>query len=84
MNFAELATILRQRRIEKNISQQQMAEHIGVSRATINAFENARSADIGLRKVLKIIDYLGYEVAIRDKSPFPTFEELLREQTHGR
>jgi hypothetical protein len=25
---------------------------------------------------MKILDYLGKELAIRDKSPFPTFEEL--------
>jgi hypothetical protein len=41
--------------------------------------EKARSGDVGLRKVLKIIDYLGYEVNIKPKSSFPTLDEL-REQ----
>ncbi|MDS1309518.1 helix-turn-helix domain-containing protein [Marinobacter xiaoshiensis] len=57
-----------------------MAEHLGMSRATINALENGRSGDIGIRKVMKILDYLGKELNIRDKSPFPTFEELRDEQ----
>nr|WP_264754807.1 helix-turn-helix transcriptional regulator [Marinobacter sp. LV10R510-11A] len=62
------------------MSQQKMAEHLGISRATINALENGRSGDIGIKKVMKVLDYLGKELAIRDKSPFPTFEELRDEQ----
>lgn len=53
-----------------------MAKHLGISRATLNAFENHRAADIGLRKVILMLDYLGYEFNLREKSPFPTFEEL--------
>ena len=66
-------------RRSQHISQQQLANEIGVSRATVNALEKARSGDVGLRKVLKIIDYLGYEVNIKPKSSFPTLDEL-REQ----
>jgi len=29
--------------------------------------------------VMKMLDYLGYELAVRDKSPWPTLEELRRE-----
>lgn len=67
-------------RQEKGISQQKMADHLGISRATINALENGRSGDIGIRKVMKILDYLGKEMTIRDKSPFPTLEELRDER----
>jgi transcriptional regulator with XRE-family HTH domain len=57
-----------------------MADHLGISRATINALENGRSGDIGIRKVMKILDYLGKELTVRDKSPFPTLEELRDER----
>jgi hypothetical protein len=48
----------------------------GFSRATISALEKGRAGDDGVRKVMKILDYLGYEVVVREQSPFPTLEEL--------
>jgi hypothetical protein len=29
---------------------------------------------------MKILDYLGHELVVREKSPFPTLEELRDEQ----
>lgn len=66
-------------RREQNVSQQIMADHLGLSRATINALENGRSGDVGVRKIMKILDYLGHELAVREKSPFPTLDELRTE-----
>lgn len=76
MKFVELGQAIRFRRRELGVSQQLMAQQLGFSRATLNAFEIGRSADIGLKKVIAMLDYLGYELSLRDKSPFPTFEEL--------
>lgn len=63
-------------RQQKGYSQQQLADDLHLSRMTINSLENARAGDVGVRKVMKILDYLGYELALREKSPFPTLEEL--------
>ncbi len=60
----------------QKISQNTLCKDIGISRATLSSFENGRGVDIGLKKVLQIADYLGYQVDIRVNSPFPTFEEL--------
>ena len=80
MDFQTLGHEITAFRQQQGVSQQQMADHLGISRATINALENGRSGDIGIRKVMKILDYLGKELAIRDKSPFPTLEELSDER----
>jgi transcriptional regulator with XRE-family HTH domain len=80
MDFQTLGHDISRLRQQQGVSQQQMADHLGISRATINALENGRSGDIGIRKVMKILDYLGKELAIRDKSPFPTLEELRDER----
>ncbi|CBL46984.1 Hypothetical protein HDN1F_34010 [gamma proteobacterium HdN1] len=80
MDFYSLGQEARRLRTEKQITQQIMAEHLQISRATINAFETGRAGDVGIKKVIKIMDYLGYELSLRQKSPFPTFEELLDEQ----
>ena len=76
MDYQSLGQTLSTLRQQNGVSQQTLANHLDISRATINALENNRSGDIGIRKVMKILDYLGKELAIRDKSPFPTFEEL--------
>lgn len=76
MDFLELGQAVKSLRREKKISQQIMAEHLDISRTTLSAFENGRPGDIGLRKVILMLDYLGHEFSLREKSPFPTFEEL--------
>ncbi|WP_404418481.1 helix-turn-helix domain-containing protein [Marinospirillum sp.] len=80
MDFLELGGQIRALRREQGFSQQQLAEHLQISRVTLNSLETGRAGDVGVRKVIKVLDYLGHELAIREKSPFPTLEEL-REQT---
>lgn len=80
MDYQALGHTIASLRQQHGTSQQKMAEHLGISRATINALENGRSGDIGIKKVMKVLDYLGKELAIRDKSPFPTLEELRDER----
>lgn len=76
MDFKELGEQISELRGAKNISQQQVADAVGVSRATVNALETGRAGDVGIRKVLKILDYLGYDIRIKEKARFPTLEEL--------
>jgi len=76
MDFKEFGKEIATLRKQQNISQSQLAVDIGISRATISSFENGKGVDIGLRKVLQIVDYLGYEIELKEKSMFPTFEEL--------
>ena len=77
MDFYELGKELATLRKSKNISQQAISKNLNISRATISNFESGTSADIGLKKVLQIIDYLGYEINLKEKSPFPVFEEVV-------
>jgi len=80
MEFDELGLEVAKIRREQKISQQQLANDLGISRATISSFENGRGIDIGIKKVLAIVDYIGLEITLRDKSPFPTLEELMNER----
>lgn len=80
MEFDKLGLEVAKTRREQKISQQQLANDLGISRATISSFENGRGVDIGIKKVLAIVDYIGLEVTLRDKSPFPTLEELMNER----
>ena len=77
MDFDELGKELATLRKSKNISQQAISKDLNMSRATISNFESGTSSDIGLKKVLQIIDYLGYEINLKEKSPFPVFEDVV-------
>lgn len=76
MDFKEFGESIALMRKDKKISQGQMAKDLNISRATISSLENAKTVDIGIKKILQIIDYLGYELVFKEKSAFPTFEEL--------
>ena len=76
MDFKEFGNNISLLRKELNISQDILCKDIGISRATLSSFENGRGVDIGFKKVLQIADYLGYEISMKTKSQFPTFEEL--------
>lgn len=77
MDFQELAKELALLRKIRNISQQTISKDLNISRATISNFESGASSDIGLKKVLQIVDYLGYEINLKEKSPFPIFEDVI-------
>ena len=80
MDFKELGQFVKQTRKVQGVSQQQMAEDLGMARATLSGFESGRVADIGLRKVLKMLEYLDYEVTPNAVSRLPTFESLMAER----
>ncbi|WP_395344818.1 helix-turn-helix domain-containing protein [Ningiella sp. W23] len=76
MTLESLGKEITRLRKERNVSQQQMSTDLAISRATISALENGRCGDIGYVKLSHILNYVGKEFSIRDKSPFMTFEEL--------
>jgi hypothetical protein len=53
-----------------------------MARATLSGFETGRVADIGLRKVMLMLDYLNYELSPKPQSALPTFESLKAEKSH--
>lgn len=76
MDLKEFGQNMAKLRKEKKVSQEKLSKDIGISRATISSLENGTSSDVGIKKILQILDYLGYELTCKEKSPFPTFEEL--------
>jgi len=76
MDFKEFGKNIAKLRKEQNISQTTLSKDISISRATLSSLENGKGVDIGFKKILDIVDYLGYEINLKTKSPFPLFEEL--------
>ena len=80
MDLKAFGAYIAQLRKAKKVSQEQLSRDLGISRATISSLENGTSSDVGIKKILHILDYLGYELTCKEKSPFPTFEELRDER----
>lgn len=78
MNLTEFGKKISILRKQQKIRQEQLAKDLGISRATISALENGNGSNVGIKKVLQIVDYLGFELTLIEKSPFPTFDDLKR------
>ena len=76
MDLKELGKKIQKLRKEKKLSQTQLCEDLNISRATLSSLENGKGIDVGIRKVIWILDYLGYQISIKEKNRFPTLEDL--------
>lgn len=64
MYLIELGQRIRSRRLERKISQQQLAAMVGLSRESISRLESGTLNDLGIKKVIAIADALGMQLAI--------------------
>jgi len=49
----------------RRMSQQELAKSLGMSRTTISQIESGTVREIGVRKLMRILDSLGLELRIR-------------------
>lgn len=70
---------IREARKSRNISQAEMAKSLGMSRTTIGQIENGMVQEIGVRKLIRVLEYLGLELRVRSAGNPPTLEELREE-----
>lgn len=69
-----------EKRKSLGMSQSALAEKAGVSRATLDALENGRSAELGFSRLTRILALLGLELKLQEARPHrPTLDELRAE-----
>jgi len=71
---------IRAERKRRKLSQADLAKLLRMSRTTISQIENGTVQDIGVRKLIRILDVLELELRIRSAGAPPTLDEL-REET---
>ena len=82
MSLGQLGKGISDARREQGLRQIDLAKRAGLSRATIDALENGRAADIGVSKLSRILGILGLELSIRPASnERPTLDELMEENS---
>ena len=68
------------RRKALKLNQTELSRRAGVSRATIDALENARIGELGFSKVNRLLTVLGMELRLETaRSQRPTLDELMQE-----
>jgi len=75
----EIGDNIRKERKLRKLPQEKMARDLGMSRSTISQIESGTVQEIGVRKLMRILDYLGLELRVRPSGAPPTLDEL-REQ----
>ena len=82
--MADLISIskeIAERRKTLKLSQVELSRKAGISRATLDALENGRTAEIGFTKVTKLLSSLGLELTLQTAlSERPTLDELMEEE----
>lgn len=72
----EIGKEIRNERKRRKVSQEKMAQDLGMSRATISQIESGTVQEIGVRKLIRMLDYLGLELRVRPAGAPPTLDEL--------
>ena len=72
----EIGRHIRNERKRRKMSQATLANMLGMSRTTIGQIENGNIQDIGIRKLLRILEVLDLEIRIRKAGMPPTLDEL--------
>lgn len=71
---------IRETRKSRKITQAELAKILGMSRTTIGQIENGTVQEIGVRKLIRLLDFLGLELRVRPAGKPPTLEELRNEE----
>lgn len=72
----EIGQHIRRERKQRKMSQSALAELLGMSRSTISQIENGTVQDIGVRKLIRILEVLDLELRVRLAGSPPTLDEL--------
>lgn len=81
MDLIQLGARVKTTRKAKGWSQAQLAKAAGVSRARLEALENARIAEIGFKHLLRILHALGLDLRVTEfNRGRPTLQDLAAEE----
>ena len=64
MKAQELGQAIRSARKARSLTQAQLAKAAGLSRETLNLLESGLVRDLGIRKVLAVLEALGLELTV--------------------
>lgn len=76
----EIGEHIRSERKRRKMTQAELASLLGMSRSTISQIESGTVQEVGVRKLIRILEVLGLELRIRPAGAPPTLDELRSEE----
>jgi HTH-type transcriptional regulator / antitoxin HipB len=80
VTLQEIGRFLKDARKRAKLSQEQLAQPLGMSRATISALESGRCEEIGFAKLAALLDVLGLDIMVGPRKGRPTIDDLRAER----
>ena len=74
MQFYDIGSTVKAYRKSNNLTQQELAQKVGITRQTLSKLEQGEIAKISLGVFVKILDALNLELEIGEKKPFYYFD----------
>jgi transcriptional regulator with XRE-family HTH domain len=81
--LAEVGQALQQARLQKRLTQEELARRAGVSRVTLSRMETAARADMSLAALMRLVRALGFELRLVERGHQRTLSDVLAEQQRG-
>lgn len=79
----ELGAEVARLRKAQGLTQNQLAKRAGLGLSTVARFETGGVAEFGTRKLLRLLDVLGYQMHFTHEEGRPTLDTVLAEKTRG-
>ena len=79
MDLAEIGQALRTARKQRGLTLQKVADDLGMSIATISRLERGNLDDIGVRRLLRVAEYVGLQVLVRPAGFGMTLDEAIKD-----
>jgi len=80
LDLVSIGKQIAQHRKTLKVTQSELSSKAGVSRATLDALENARAGELGFSKLTRVLAALGLDLKLQAAgSHRPTLDELLQE-----
>lgn len=79
MTLTEIGQALRAARKQRGVTLQKVADDLGMSIATISRLERGDLDDIGVRRLLRLAEYVGLQLLVRPAGFGMTLEEALED-----
>lgn len=84
MNICELGAAIQVARLNKPITQAKLCEAVRISRPTLSLLETGKLPEVGIRKVMEVLEQLGLELTLKEARTRPTLRDLQRENENAK
>ena len=81
LDLVSVGDQIAERRKTLKLTQTELSRRAGVSRATLDALENARAGEMGFSRLNKLLTAVGLELSLQtERRHRPTLDELMAER----